>query len=511
MAKTEVNATTNFDGIAENTAASANETSTPPLWGSARLCYTICAFLAMVIQLCLRNTLNFVILCMVKHQPVSYDNTTADAAEIAVADSHCGPIDTGSANSTIQRTGDLIWTRNQEFAVLGTFYYGYLVTLPIAGRLADRFGGKLLFVHSITIQAMVFMLIPFFARQSYTGAVIVRILQGLVAGCGNPALYQLFSTWAHPTERTAFLSFAYGGYSVGALLVFPISSFLCKLGWETAFYVVGGVSLLFGISCHWLVYSKLEDHPRLSKEEYEYLKSSQVKAANADVPWKDIFTSVAVYAFIFTHIFHTYGIMVFTLLIPRFFKEAMRLPLAQVGILSSAPFFGAFISKGLTIVSCSIIEKRENLNLTRFRRIVYVVCNLSTVLFIVGIVLSDCQQRILVVLFTMCIGISTDMAFSGAYWPSLLFVAPTYAGLISGIANCLATVSGFLAPHGISLIVRNGTKLEWNSVMFTLMASYLLGAAVYGLFGSSKLANWGHLDKNQNNNNQDLNNQTSEA
>lgn len=47
--------------------------------------------------------------------------------------------------------------------------------------------------------------------------------------------------------------------------------------------------------------------------------------------------------------------------------------------------------------------------------------------------------------------------------------------------------------------------------MFTLMASYLLGAAVYGLFGSSKLANWGHLDKNQNNNNQDLNNQTSEA
>ncbi|XP_061388893.1 uncharacterized transporter slc-17.2 [Musca vetustissima] len=337
--KTEVTAITstataaaNFDGIAENAATTTTtneQITTPPLWGSARLCYTICAFLAMVIQLCLRNTLNFVILCMVKHQPaIVYDNSTTDAAEIAVADSHCGPIDTGSSvNSTIQRTGDLLWTRSQEFAVLGTFYYGYLVTLPIAGRLADRFGGKLLFVHSITVQAMVFMLLPFFARQSYTGAVIVRIIQGLVAGCGNPALYQLFSTWAHPTERTAFLSFAYGGYSVGALLVFPISSFLCKLGWETAFYVVGGISLLFGITCHWLVYSKLEDHPRLSKEEYQYLKSTQVKTANNDVPWKDIFTSVPVYAFIFTHIFHTYGIMVFTLLIPRFFKEAMRLPL----------------------------------------------------------------------------------------------------------------------------------------------------------------------------------------
>lgn len=202
----------------------------------------------------------------------------------------------------------------------------------------------------------------------------MQIVVFFLKGCGNPALYQLFSTWAHSTERTAFLSFAYGGYSVGALLAFPISSFLCKLGWELAFYVVGGVSLVFGLCCQWLVYSTLEEHPRLSKEEYEYLKSTHVEKSTTGVPWRRVLTSRPVYAFIFTHIFHTYGIMVFTLLIPRFFKEAMRLPLDQLGIWSSAPFFGSFISKGLTITSCSIIEKRPNLNLTRFRRIVYVVC-----------------------------------------------------------------------------------------------------------------------------------------
>uniref|UniRef100_A0A1I8NQL2 Major facilitator superfamily (MFS) profile domain-containing protein n=1 Tax=Stomoxys calcitrans TaxID=35570 RepID=A0A1I8NQL2_STOCA len=510
MAKREI-PITSFDGIAENEMPDSM-VKTPRLWGSARLCYTICAFLAMVVQLCLRNTLNFVILCMVKPQPTTFENATTFHEELAAAeaDSYCGAIDTGT-DSSKQRTGDLSWTRNQEFALLGTFYYGYLVTLPIAGRLADRFGGKLLFVHSITVQALVFMTLPFFARRSYEGAVVVRIIQGLIAGCGNPALYQLFSTWAHPTERTAFLSFAYGGFSVGALLVFPISSFLCKLGWETAFYVVGGVSLVFGICCQWLVYSNLEDHPRLSKDEYEYLKCSRVEKTSNKVPWKAILTSVPVYAFIFTHIFNTYGIMVFTLLIPRFFKEAMRLPLDQVGILSSAPFFGAFISKGITIASCSIIEKRENLNLTQFRRIVYVLCNLCTILFITGIVFSDCKQRILVTVFATCIGASADLSFSGAYWPSLLYVAPTYAGLISGIANCLATVSGFLAPLGISAIVRHGTKMEWNSVMSTLIASYLLGAATYGLFGSSKLAKWGKADKSQENNNEPSNENTIEA
>lgn len=161
---------------------------------------------------------------------------------------------------------------------------------------------------------------------------------------------------------------------MGTILAFPMSSYLCKLGWETSFYVVGGISLLFGICCQCLIYSTLEDHPRLSKEEYEYLKCSHVEKSTNDVPWRAILTTIPVYAFIITHILHSYGIILITLVIPRFFKEAMRLPLDQAGILSSAPFFGAFISKALTIVSCSIIEKRENLNLTRFRRIVYVVC-----------------------------------------------------------------------------------------------------------------------------------------
>ncbi|XP_075147576.1 sialin [Haematobia irritans] len=507
MAKTEIPAT-NFDGIADNVMDSANMVKTPRLWGSARLGYTICAFFAMVVQLWLRNTLNFVILCMVKPQPTTFENATTFREEVAAAeaDSHCGPIDTGST----QRTGELSWTRNQEFALLGTFYYGYLVTLPIAGRLADRFGGKLLFVHSITVQALVFMTLPFFARRSYEGAVTVRVIQGLIAGCSNPALYQLFSTWAHRTERTAFLSIAYGGYSVGSLLVFPISSFLCKLGWEISFYVVGGVSLAFGICCHWFVYSNLEDHPRLSKEEYEYLKSSHVEKSSNNVPWKDILTSVPVYAFIFTHICSTYSIMVIALLIPRFFKEAMRLPLDQVGLVSATPYIGAFISKGVTIATCSIIEKRENINLTNFRRIVYVLCNLITSICITGIIFSDCQQRILVAILTTCIGASTDMGFSGAYWPSLLYVAPTYAGLICGIANCLATVSGFLAPLGISAIVRHGTKMEWNSVLCTLIAAYIIGAVIYGLFGSSKLAHWGKADKKENNNQPD-NETTTEA
>ena len=152
-------------------------------------------------------------------------------------------------------------------------------------------------------------------------------------GCGNPALYRLFSIWSHPHERTAFIAIAYGGFAVGAFIAFPISAFLCKYSsWEITFYIIGSISLLFGIACHWLVYSTLEDHPRLTRAEYNYLKINKhaKMSKGQNVPWKSIFSSVPVYAFVATHCFHTYGIMVFSLLIPRFFKEAMGLELELV-------------------------------------------------------------------------------------------------------------------------------------------------------------------------------------
>jgi len=84
-------------------------------------------------------------------------------------------------------------------------------------------------------------------------------------------MYKLFVTWAHPTERTALLSFAYSGILMGSMLVYPVASYLSSFGWELSFYVVGGVSLFFGIACCFLMYDTIEEHPRISDLEVDYL------------------------------------------------------------------------------------------------------------------------------------------------------------------------------------------------------------------------------------------------
>lgn len=70
------------------------------------------------------------------------------------------------------------------------------------------------------------------------------------------------------------------------------------------------------------------------------------------------------------------------------------------------------------------------------------------------IILAGCEQKIFVLLMFVLLGVTTDMGFSGGYWPTLLYFAPSFAGMISGLANSVGHISGFLASHYIATLVK---------------------------------------------------------
>lgn len=75
----------------------------------------------------------------------------------------------------------------------------------------------------------------------------------------------------------------------------------------------------------------------------------------------------------------------------------------------------------------------------------------------------------------MCVllGASTDMGFS-AYWPTLLFFAPSFAGLFSGAANSLAHISGFAAPHLVANVVDSASLILLNRCLCILLLFFFL-------------------------------------
>ncbi|XP_002013876.2 sialin isoform X2 [Drosophila persimilis] len=462
------------------------------LLGSVRLTYAVCAFLSICLHSAMRSMLAMVILRMVKPRP---EDSLLMALELERSNStgpgQCGgPVFGPASGIQVTQTGDLPWTRNQELTFPGVYYYGYVISIPLAGHLSDRLSSKRLFILSLVFEASAYCLLPTMAHHSYGAAVAGLVVSGMCAGCGNPPLYQLFVTWAHPTERTSLLSFAYIGLLMGSIVVYPVANYLSDFAWELSFYVVGSVTLVFGISCHWLIYDTLDQHPRISNAEKAYIQREPLSTSQLNVPWRHLLTSLPVYAFILTHVFHNYTFLVLSVVMPRFMREAMQFTTHDVGVLSAAPYLGGMFSKLICVFSCGYVERRVGLNQSWMRRLLYVACSILTMVFIGIIIGAGCEQKTLVMLMYAFLYATTDMGFSAGYWPTLLYFAPSFAGLLSGLANCLAHLSGFLAPHLVAALVHTGTKAEWNIVLLTLILFNGMAMFVFGLFSSTRLQSW---------------------
>ncbi|XP_033166653.1 sialin [Drosophila mauritiana] len=480
--------------LSQSSAATAHG-----LVGSVRLTYAICAFLATCLHAAMRNMLGMIILKMVMPRPEDALVVSAELGRLTegnvTSTGRCGsPRVVFNPQFQETQSGDLPWTRNQELTFPGVYYYGYVVSISLSGYLADRCSSKRLFIVSLIFEAAAYILLPAMAHFSFEAGMVDLIICGLLAGCGNPAMYKLFVTWAHPTERTALLSFAYSGLLMGSMLVYPVASYLSNYGWELSFYVVGGVGLLFGIACCFLVYDTVEQHSRISDEEVDYLMQgkSQLELKQQPVvtiPWKSLLAAPPVYAFILTHMFHTYTFLVIVQLMPRFMREAMEFDLREVGFLSAAPYLGGICSKIMCILGGSYVERRVGPDQNCVRRMLYGICSILTTSLIGVIILADCDDKILVLVMFAFMMATTDMGFSG-YWPTLLYFAPSFAGLLSGLANGLAHLSGFLAPHLVAALVHTGSKDEWNVVLMTLIGFNTMAMLVFAFCSSTNLQPW---------------------
>lgn len=218
------------------------------------------------------------------------------------------------------------WDSHQVQLVLGSFYWGYILTELPGGRLAELVGGHRVFGHSMLWASVITLLTPAAANFSYTAFIILRVLLGFMLGASWPAIHPMTAVWIRPMERSKFMSNMMAS-SLGAAISMPICGYLINwFGWESAFYFCGkfcGFYYSFGLyliddflcsgaigfiwSICWFVFifETPAVHPRISEEERKDIEdaigSTTSKKRPTYVPWGSILSSPAVWAIILTH------------------------------------------------------------------------------------------------------------------------------------------------------------------------------------------------------------------
>ncbi|CAH0564805.1 unnamed protein product [Brassicogethes aeneus] len=396
------------------------------------------------------------------------------------------------------------WTADQKNAILGSFFWGYVLTELPGGRMAEIVGAKKIFGWGMLMASVLTILTPAFCYMNYYVILISRAVVGFFLGATWPAIPPMAAKWIPPMERSNFIANMMAS-SLGAALTLPACGFLIStVGWASVFYVTGTIGLVWSILWFFLVYDSPAEHPRITAEEREAIESkiaegeSKKQVKPTKVPWGQIFTSMPVWAIIITHGCSVFGYFTVVNQLPSYMKDVLHFNIKSNGLLSSLPYLGKYIMAVIASYVADKLRQSKKLSTTATRKLfTSFACFIPGILMVVQAIWGV-NPALSVTVFT------ASLFFNGAvtagYLSNGLDIAPNFSGTIFGLANTLSSFGGWLSTKIVSVLTEKESSFNtWKGVFWILFATYLSGGIFYLIFGTGKTMKWNTVDCDEGN------------
>ncbi|XP_054719646.1 LOW QUALITY PROTEIN: putative inorganic phosphate cotransporter [Uloborus diversus] len=392
--------------------------------------------------------------------------------------------------------GEFDWDSDTQGLILGSFFYGYVITQIPGGIAAEKWGAKWLFGIGVLITSIFTLLTPLAARWNVYALIAARVIEGLGEGVTYPAMNSLLGRWAPKYERSRLATLVYSGGPIGTVVALSLSGYLSSStflgGWPSVFYVFGALGCVWFFFWIFFIYESPDQHPRISKAELNYIRRGQDRqeGVRAPVPWRAILTSGSLWALVVTHFGNNWGFYTLLTELPTYLSNILHFDLKQNGTLSALPYLTQAIFGVFASLVADKMRANSNLRITAIRKIMNSVAFYGPGLGVLAVAFVGCDPAVIVALLALSVGFN-GFIYSG-FNVTHVDMSPEFAGTLMGITNCVANVSGFLAPAFVGWAIRDGQTLKnWGTVFVTTSTVYFFTGSVFNLFASAELQPWG--------------------
>ncbi|XP_067388732.1 sialin isoform X1 [Emydura macquarii macquarii] len=469
-----------------------SQRATVPACCSARYNLALLAFFGFFVLYALRVNLSVALVDMVETNTSLAKNTTSKVC----------PEHPSALNIPRNTTGKKYsWDADTQGWILGSFFYGYIITQIPGGYLASKVGGKLLLGFGILIPAVFTLFTPLAADLGVGYLIAVRVLEGLGEGVTFPAMHAMWSSWAPPLERSKLLSISYAGAQLGTVVSLPLSGIICYyVNWIYVFYIFGALGVLWFLFWIWLVSDTPETHRRISPTEREYILSSlkDQLSTQKSVPWEPMLKSIPLWAIVVAHFSYNWTFYTLLTLLPTYMKEILRFDAQENGLLSALPYFGCWVFIIVTGQIADCLREKLNFSTVCVRKTFTLIGMIGPAVFLVAAGFIGCDYTLAVAFLT--ISTSLGGCCTSGFGINHLDIAPSYAGILLGITNSFATIPGMVGPVIAKSLTHHNTVGEWQTVFYIAASINLFGAIFFALFGSGEVQDWAlngrHLHRN---------------
>jgi sugar phosphate permease len=344
-------------------------------------------------------------------------------------------------------------------AVLGYFGYGYLFGALFGGMLADKKGPKFVWI-IIGIGWSVFVIATAFAGEigmalfggsALTGFAFIRILFGFAEGPTFSTINKTNANWATPKERGFAVSVGLLGTPLGALLTAPIAVGLLSItSWKVMFILLGSLGIVWVIIWSRMFTNLPEDHPKVSKEELEKIRSTKDLLPNEKligehddtIKWFHFFKNPTLVLNALGYFAFQYINFLLLTWTPKYLQDEFGFQLSALWYLGMIPWIGACFTVLLGgKISDYLRMKTGSLRIARSGlAVVSLLC--TAICFI----LIPTQDTIVGVMVLMCIGNAFNSLPNSVYWSVIIDTEPSRAGTYGGITHFITNFATIIAP-----------------------------------------------------------------
>jgi MFS transporter, ACS family, hexuronate transporter len=278
---------------------------------------------------------------------------------------------------TLQHT--IGWNEIQYGYIVTAFQAAYALGLLIVGGVIDRIGTRVGYAVAISIWSVSAM--GHALANTVAGFATARFLLGLGESGNFPAAIKTVAEWFPKKERALATGIFNAGSNVGAIIApLTVPWITIHLGWRYAFLFTGIFSATWLVT--WLItYRPPEKHPKLSKEELDYIRCDEVENITR-VPWAKLLPHRETWAFAIAK-FMTDPIWWFYLFwVPKFLNQQHGLSLAQLGLPLVTIYVMADVgSIGGGWLSSSFIKRGWSVNRSRKTAMLICACCVVPIVF----------------------------------------------------------------------------------------------------------------------------------
>ena len=373
--------------------------------------------------------------------------------------------------------------------LMSTFGWAYVLGQLPGGWLLDRFGARKVYIGSLFSWSLCTLLLGFAGFLGAAAVVTIFALVFMLSICESPAFpanARIVASWFPTHERgTATAIFTTAQYF--ALVIFlPLMGWLTnKFGWQSVYWAMGVLGIALAVVMPFILYNP-KDHPRISTEEFEYIKAGgalvddysnkandNTKKTSSFGHIKQLLNNRLMVGVLIGQFCIVTFVWFFTTWFPIYLAQGRGLSLTSVGLIATIPAISGCLG-GILGGLFSDFLLRKKFSLT-FSRKAPIIIGMALAMSIIGCVFVDSLEMIVFFLSLAFFG----KGLGALGWAVVGDIAPReIVGLCGGLSNMAGNIAGIVTPIVIGYIVKttgsfNGALIYVGVAAFMAIFSYV--------------------------------------